>query len=343
MNFDKEIKVGNKLIGNNHPCFIIAEIGSNHNQDIELAKNLIDKAVEAKADAVKFQSIKFAELYIDSEQDDDFKKFFAQIELNETWYKPLKKYCDERGIIFFSCPTYLKAIELLEEIQVPLYKIASPQTRAFLPLIECVAETHKPAIVSTGYCILPDIQKAVNIFIEKKNPKLILLHCISQYPTEFPNVKLRFMDRIKKEFNCIVGFSDHTLEDHISIAAIAIGAKVIEKHLTLDRSMPGPDHRFALEPQEFKNMVRRIRNVEETLASGDKIQLLKEEKTAVETIRMKLYARIPIKKNDILVRDCIEFRRGKFGIPIEDLSKVLGKKFTHNLGVHGPIEYSILE
>jgi len=258
----KSFKIGEKFIGKGK-TFIIAEIGSNHNQNIDTAKKLIDVAVEAGADAVKFQSIKYDKLYIQKENT-EMEKLFKKIQLRENWYKELFDYCRTKQILFFSAPTYIEAVDALEKVNVKLYKIASPQTATFPQLIERIAVLKKPIIMSTGYCTLEEIDRVVKIVKRIGNNKLTLLHCISEYPTNPKEVNLKFIQTLKHVYKVPVGFSDHTLGWEIALAAVAIGADTIEKHLTLSRNQKGPDHFFALEPKEFKRMVKDIRTVEES-------------------------------------------------------------------------------
>ena len=292
-----------RAIGDQEPCFIIAEIGSNHNGDIDKAKKLINIAAKARVDAVKFQSIIFEELYINNKKNSDIRKLYKKIEFNENWYPELNTYCIKKGLFFLSCPTYLKSIDLLEKIDVDLYKLASPQVATYPQLIQKVAKLKKPTILSTGYCTFTEIDRAVDIFIKEKNKKFALLHCISEYPTLPEHVNLFLISAFKQRYNVPIGFSDHTLGYDISIAAVARGANILEKHITLSRDLEGPDHYFSLEPSEFVQMVKAIRNVERSFGNGEKKHLLKKEIAFLDNVRMKAIAGRNIKKGKIIDKE----------------------------------------
>ena len=311
----KKIKIGNKCIGENQSVFIIAEIGSNHNQDIKTAKKLIDAAVWAGADAVKFQSIRYDELYLDKKTNSGIRKLFKQIQLRENWHKELFNYCGKKGILFFSAPTYLKAVDILEELEVKLYKIASPQTATFPQLIEKIARLKKPIIMSTGYCTLKEVDRAVKIVEKIENKKLALLHCISQYPTRPESANLEFIKTLKKIYNIPVGFSDHTLCWEITVASVAMGADIIEKHITLSRNQKGPDHFFALEPDKFEKMIKSIRIIEKSVSKETKLRISRKEAKILGKIKMRVLAKhnLPKGKKLKLTKDII-FRRDTEGI-----------------------------
>ena len=339
--FENEIKVGDKVIGGER-TFIIAEIGSNHNQKLDLAYELIDAAVDSGADAVKFQSIKPETLFSLEEVDDDFEKLLKKIEFKETWHYKIKKYCDKEGILFFSTPTYLNAIEILLDNNVELMKIASPQTLGYPQLIKKISETNLPTLMSTGYCNYAEIERAVNVFKKNNNRKLVLLHCISEYPTEVKNVNLNFINILKKMFGVIPGFSDHTLGYHVPIAAVSKGAKVIEKHFTLSRDMRGPDHHFAIEPDEFKKMVDYIRDVEKALGNSYKNRITSFEKSLKPETIMRIVARKDIKAGEKITKDKIKFLRNKneYGISAWDEKKILGYKVTKKIKKGQFIKYN---
>lgn len=256
--------------------FIVAEIGSNHAGSLELAKETIEAAKESGADAVKFQSIKLNRLYYAPEP--EIKKFIKRLELPEEWYAELKAYCDKRGLLFFSCPTYPEAVDLLENVGVQLYKIASPQAAVFPQLVEKVARTGKPALVSLGQVGISGAARLVNTFRQAGNERLVLLHCNSLYPTPYEKVNLRYLEVLSRAFRCPIGFSDHTEGIYVALAAVALGASVIEKHFILDRKIDTPDAPVSLTPDEFKEMVRGIRAIEKALK--EKIRLEPEPEEA---------------------------------------------------------------
>lgn len=305
-------------------CFIIAEAGVNHNGDIELAKRLIDVAVEASADAVKFQTFK-AEKTISSntpratyqsenmpEVSETQLEMVKKLELKFEDFKTLKEYCDNKGIMFLSTPFDFESVDILEPL-IPAYKIASGEI-INIPLLKYIASKGKPMILSTGMATLGEIEEAIEA-IDEINPSIskILLHCTTNYPTPFEEVNLRAMLTLKEAFKLPVGYSDHTLGIEVPVAAVALGAKVIEKHFTLDRSLQGPDHKASLEPDELKAMVIAIRNVEKALGDGIK-RPNRSELEIMKVARKCLVAGRDIEKGEILKKEDIEIKRAEEGI-----------------------------
>ena len=242
-------------------AYIIADVGSNHKQDLILAKESIHAAKEAGANAVKFQSIQTDALY--HKPSLSTRNFVNQLEFPEDWHFQLSEYAKKLDVTFFSSPTYLKSIDLLEEIKVPIYKIASAQIGTFPQLVEKVASTGKPTIISTGIANYAELTKAIGIFEKFNNTNYIILHCNSVYPAPPHIVNMPMMNVYKAMFNCLVGFSDHTNGNHVALSSVAQGAKVIEKHFTLSRDFKTPDSTsFAATPEDFKTLVNSIREVE---------------------------------------------------------------------------------
>lgn len=289
--------------------YIIADVGSNHRQDLNLAKESIVAAKESGADAVKFQSIQVNELYHEPSQ--STRSFVEQLEFPENWHKELSDYSKAVGITFFSSPTYLRAIDLLEEIDVPLYKIASAQIGTYPQLVEEVAKLKKPTIISTGIADYKEVSRAVEIFEANGNSNYIILHCNSIYPAPPSIVNLELMNIYEKMFKCITGFSDHTVGDHVILAAVAKGAKVIEKHFTLSREIVGPDsNNFASDPKEMKSLVNRVRDVEAAIKyTLPRTQIMAQEMEFKKSIKYRLRATIDIKKNEMLNKDNTDFIR----------------------------------
>ncbi len=260
--------------------FIIAEAGVNHNGDINLAKKLIDVAKEAGADAVKFQTFKSEKVISKFAQKAEYQKettgesdtqldMVKKLELPYKDFKELKKYCDEVEINFMSTPFDLDSIEFLNELNIDVFKIPSGEITN-LPYLIKIAQTNKPIIMSTGMSTLDEIEAAINILRQNGSGEITLLHCTTEYPAPYKDVNLRAMKTLRERFKVNVGYSDHTKGIEIPIAAVAMGAAVIEKHFTLDRNMEGPDHKASLEPDELKAMVQAIRNVESALGDGIK-------------------------------------------------------------------------
>ena len=291
----KKLTVKNIEIGGDR-TYIIADIGSNHKQDLQIAMESIDAAAEAGEDAIKFQAIQLDELYLNP----DLKSatFIRQLEFPEDWHHLLKEYCDKRGVVFFSSPTYLKAVDLLEEVDVPLYKLASAQIGTFPQVIEKVAALNKPTIFSTGIAAYDEIIKVVKIFKKHGNNQFIILHCNSIYPTPPEKVNLQLIRTYQQMFGNPVGFSDHTNGIHIACAAVSMGAKVIEKHFTLNRNLNTPDsNSFATDPLELKSLVDQIRDIENaSVILDDRMKIQAEEKLFKESIRYNIVSTQKIHK-----------------------------------------------
>lgn len=326
----ENVNINDKVIGYNNPCYIIAEAGSNHNGDFENAKKLIDVAVEAGADAVKFQIFKAEKLYSKKTPDFDYLEdkntfdLIKDIETPRDWIEDLADYCEKKGIDFLASPFDYEAIDLLEPY-VPAYKIASFEI-VDLELIKYAAEKGKPMIISTGMANLCEIEDAVNAVKSTGNDDIILLHCNSVYPTPTDIVNLRAMDTMKEAFKYPVGFSDHTLGIHIPVAAVARGASVIEKHFTLDREMEGPDHSFAQEPDDLKRMIENIRDVEEALGDGLKTPSEKEKEENYQKGRRSVHAGEEIPKGKTISREMLIVKRPGYGIKPKHIDKIIGKK-----------------
>jgi N,N'-diacetyllegionaminate synthase len=331
----KRVKIGNELIGENEPCFIIAEAGSNHNGSLEQAKRLIEVAVESGVDAVKFQIFRAENLYSKYAPGFSYLKgqnvydLIKSIETPREWIKELVKYCKERNIDFLASVFDFEAVDLLEKY-VPAYKIASFEI-VDLELIKHVAEKGKPMIISTGMANLGEIEEAVHAIKSTGNEDIILLHCNSLYPTPVEIVNLRAIETMKNAFKLPVGFSDHTLGIHIPIAAVAMGACMIEKHFTLDRSLPGPDHSFALEPDELKEMVRCIRDVEKAKGSGIKEKSKLESEEMYVKARGSIHAKVDILKGTKITRNMLIIKRPGYGIKPKFINMVVGREAKNDI------------
>jgi sialic acid synthase SpsE len=273
------MKIGKFSIGEGNPCFIIAEAGSNHNRDFENAKKLIDVAVDAGADAVKFQIFSAEAIYSKktpmatylkkeklAADNESLWDVIKRIEIPRQWTPDLMAYCRSKGIMFLSTPFDLTAVDELEAAGVEAYKVASFEI-THLPMLRRISATGKPIILSTGMASLEDIEVAMAAVKSGGKSEVALLHCAIAYPPEFENINLRAMDTMKQAFQVPVGFSDHTMGHITDVAAVARGACIIEKHFTLSRRQEGPDHPFSLEPHELKEMITAIRQTEKILGS----------------------------------------------------------------------------
>ena len=325
-----KVKIENKLIGEGEPCFIIAEAGSNHNGSLEQAKKLIDVAAEAKADAVKFQIYKAESLYSKYTPEFSYLKgqnvyeLIKNIETPREWIKELAGYCKDKNIIFLATPFDFEAVNLMDKY-VPAFKIASFEI-VDLELLKYAASKQKPMIISTGMANLGEIEDAVNAIKSVGNEDIILLHCNSLYPTPVEVVNLKAMETMKNAFKMPVGFSDHTLGIHIPIAAVAMGACVIEKHFTLDRTLPGPDHSFAIEPDELREMERCIKEVEKAKGSGIKKKSELESEEMYIKARRSIHAKVNIPKGTKIKKDMLIIKRPGYGIKPKFMDIVVGRE-----------------
>lgn len=313
---------------------IIAEAGDNHNGNIDLAYKLIDVAVDAQADYVKFQTFKteviiskyakMAEYQIKNIGIEQSQfKMLKQLELPFNAFKELKKYAVKKGIGFMSTPFDIESTEYLASIDIDIFKIPSGEITN-LPYLEKIASYRKPIIMSTGMSNIEEIRSAINVLKRNGCNDISILHCNTQYPTPFEDVNLRAMLSLKNEFDVQVGYSDHTLGIDIPIAAVALGATIIEKHFTLDKNMEGPDHKASLEPEELKEMVKSIRNIERALGDGIK-KPSESEKPNKDIARKSIVASKNIKKGEPFNRDNLAIKRPGNGISPMEWYNILGK------------------
>jgi len=332
-------------------CFIIAEAGVNHNGDIDIAKQLVDKAYESGADAIKFQTFKAENLVTKNAPKAEYQKsttgdgnqfeMLKKLELSKKDHIVLKKYCEEKGIIFISTPFDFESVDLLEKIDVPLYKVGSGDLTN-LPLLKYIASKNKPIILSTGMANLGEVEEAINTIYETGNNKLILLHCTSNYPTAYEDVNLRAMLTMQEAFKLPVGYSDHTIGIEVPIAAVTLGAKVIEKHFTLDRKMEGPDHRASLEPNQLKLMVKSIRNIEKAMGDGIK-RCSKSEENTKSVARKSIVAGRDINKGEVITIKDISFKRPEFGLKPKYINLIIDKKARRNIKENEFITFDDIE
>ena len=314
--------------------FIIAEAGVNHNGDLSTAKKLVDAAAEAGADAIKYQTFK-AEKVAAFKEDPNQVGMLKKLELSESDFADLFTYCSEKHIQCMSTAFDESSVDFLDSLGMEIFKIPSGEiTNKYL--IQRVASKKKPILLSTGMSFLGEVETAISWIFEiwsplEEKPRLTLLHCVSKYPAKSEDVNLKAMETLKRSFQLPVGFSDHTLGIEVPIAAVALGAEVIEKHFTLDRNMEGPDHKSSLEPKEFREMVRGIRNVERALGDGIKRPAPNEEKTK-GVARRSLVAARKIKAGDIISEDDIALKRPGTGIQPEFKEILIGMKVRRDIG-----------
>lgn len=313
--------------------FIIAEAGVNHNGSLDTAKELVLAAKRAGADCVKFQTFNAKKLVSkhakkasyqteNTGKDGSQYEMLKKLELSKEEFIELKDYCDDLNIEFMSTAFDLNSIDFLHEISMKSWKIPSGEITN-LPYLVKIAKLNKSVILSTGMSTMSDIQNAVNVLKEYNNSEIIVLHCTTEYPTPFSEVNLNAMRTIQDTFNVKIGYSDHTQGIEVPIAAVALGATVIEKHFTLDKNMEGPDHKASLEPDELKQMVSAIRNIENSMGDGNKAPTTSEIKN-IEVVRKSIVAGKEIKAGELLTEENLTVKRPGKGISPMQWFDVIG-------------------
>ncbi|MFA5822198.1 MAG: pseudaminic acid synthase [Thermodesulfovibrionales bacterium] len=346
------IEVSTRKIGNNHPVFIIAELSANHRQKYELAVETIKAMKESGADAVKLQTYTPDTITIDSDNDYfqikqgtlwDGKTLYQLYQEAYTpweWQPKLKEIAEDLGLICFSSPFDKTAVDFLEKMDVPAYKVASFEITD-IPLIEYIASKGKPVIISTGIAELSDIAMAVDACKRMGNEQIALLKCTSAYPAPLEDVNLKTIPDLAETFKTVVGLSDHTLGISVPVAAVALNARIIEKHFILDRKLGGPDSAFSLGPEEFKAMVTAVREVEKALGKvsydlTDKIKKSRE-------FSRSLFVVNDIKAGEVFTEINVRSIRPGFGLHPRYLKDILGKKATKDIGRGTPLSWDMVE
>lgn len=315
--------------------FIIGEAGVNHNGSLELAKKLVDVAVYSGVDAIKFQTFKAENLVTKTAkqakyQIENLKEETSQIEMLKKLelsiddHKELIEYCNEKGIMFLSSPFDLESIDVLDSFNMEIYKIPSSELEN-VPYLRKIARLKKKVILSTGMSTLEDIKFALNVLYSEGAKEVVALHCNTAYPTKMEDVNLLAMNTIKDAFKVKVGYSDHTEGIEVPIAAVALGAEIIEKHFTLDKNMIGPDHKMSLDPEELYKMVKSIRNIEVALGSEMKTVTNSEKQNYIAG-KKSIVANLNIKKGEILTEKNIYVKRPGNGISPKEWDNIIGKR-----------------
>lgn len=323
----KTIRIANFHVGDKNPVFVVAEAGINHNGSLTIAKKMVDVAKEAGVSCVKFQThIANKEMIKTNIRPGNISKktlwsIIKNSEFSENQEEQLQKYCKSKKILFLSTPFSIDAIYRLEKLKVPAYKIGSGELTN-IPFLEIIAKTKKPVILSTGMSTISEIKSAVKIFKKYKNP-LALLQTTSTYPSKYSEIKLGMIEKLKKQFNLPVGLSDHSLGIYTSIAAVAKGASIIEKHFTLDQKMPGPDQNFSLNPEELKQLVIGCNAVKQSL-DGSKT-ILKNEKPVRKFAEASVVSTSEISPGE-------RFTRNNIGTKRPGTGKILASKYNQILG-----------
>lgn len=326
----------------NTKVLIIAEAGVNHNGSLDLAKRLVDEAVIAGADVIKFQTFKAEKLVSKAAKQAEYQRhnignnddsqfsMLKKLELTDKQHEILVDYCRNKGIRFFSTAFDLDSIDYLHSLGLGLWKIPSGEITNY-PYIKKIAQFREPVIMSTGMCELTDIEAAINLLLNNglKKEQITILHCNTEYPTPMKDVNLMAMLEIHNKFGVKVGYSDHTEGIEVPIAAVALGATIIEKHFTLDKQLEGPDHKASLDPQELCTMVKSIRNIEQALGDGHK-KISESERKNIVAARKSIVAACHIQKGEILTEENVTVKRPGNGISPMRWEEVIGTRAMRN-------------
>lgn len=348
----KELMIDGKKLSDKSDTYIIAEMSANHLHNLDRAKRIIDVAKECGADAIKLQTYRPDTITIDCRgpefmatpgspwENMNLFELYKEAYTPWEWHGELMNYAKKVGITCFSSPFDLTAIDFLEELNVPAYKIASFELND-IPLIKKAAMTGKPIIMSTGIADMSDIELALRTCKEAGNDKVILLKCVSEYPTPYEEINLRTLTNMSETFDCVVGVSDHSFGSAVAVAGVALGARVIEKHLTLSRKDGGPDGTFSMEPQEFKNMVTDIRNVEKAL--GKVTYELTEKQKKSKGRSRSLYVVSDIKKGEIFTPDNMRSIRPGYGLHTKYYKDIIGKRASCDIKKGTAMKWNYVE
>jgi N-acetylneuraminate synthase/N,N'-diacetyllegionaminate synthase len=348
----KQIEIAGRPIGEGRPCFIIGEAGVNHNGDVDLARKLVDAAADAGVDAIKFQTYNSDQLVAPDAAKADYQvdttgasetqgEMLRKLELPTESFQTLQGASADRDVTFISTPFDHDSVDLLDSLGVPAFKVGSGDLTN-LPLLRHIASKGRPMILSTGMSYLGEVERALVAVHETGNEQVAILHCVSAYPTEPRDANLRAMQTIDRAFGVPVGFSDHTQGLEVPLAAVALGASIIEKHFTLDRNMEGPDHRASLEPGELKELVRGIRDVESALGDGHK-RPTEAESNIRGAARRSIYLRNEVSESSVLQGEDLICLRPAGGIPPDQIDMVEGRKMRHTRPAGTALTWSDLD
>lgn len=351
MAMEKEIRIGNKVISEDSPTFIVAEMSGNHNMDFDRAVEIMKAAREAGADAVKIQTYTADTITLDCD-DPCFQitqgtlwdgitlhKLYQTAYTPWEWQPRLKRMAEDMGLLLFSSPFDFSSVDFLEEMDVPAYKIASFEITD-IPLIRKVARLGKPVILATGIARLADIELAVQTCREEGNEQVVLLKCCSAYPTPYEDVNLQTIPNLAETFHCLAGLSDHTMGTAVAAGAVALGAKMVEKHMTLRRSDGGPDAAFSMEPGEFREMVDNIRILEKALG---KVSYDLSDKQAREREHSRsLFVARDMKAGDIFTPENLRSVRPADGLHTKYYEQILGRKITRDARLGTPLAWNLV-
>jgi len=347
-----EIEIAGRKIGEGHSVFIVAELSANHRQKLEVALDSIKAAKEAGADAVKIQTYTPDTMTLKSDKEHfrirqgtvwdgrTLYDLYEEAYTPWTWHRELFDYARKLGLIQFSTAYDRRAVDFLESLDTPTHKVASFEITD-IPLIEYMASKGKPIIISTGIATLEDINEAISACKRSGNNQIVLLKCVSEYPTPLEDVNLRTIPDMRERFGVLVGLSDHTTSISVPVAAVALGAVIIEKHFTLDRGLGGPDCAFSLEPEEFAQMVRAVREVEKAMGRVS-YELTERQKRSRQFARSLFVVR-DIKKGEILTEEKVRSIRPGCGLHPKYLKDVVGKKAKFDIEAGTPLSWDMIE
>ncbi len=345
------IQLGSRTVGGGEPCYVIAEVGANHNRDLDIARRLIDAAADAGVDAVKFQTYTGRDLYSTQTPRFDYldelgatpvHELLDAIALPRAWHSVLAAHCRDRGVEFFSSPFDRAAVDELDALDVVAFKIASFEI-VDLDFVRYIAAKRRPIIVSTGMCTLAEIDEALTAARDAGCEQIALLQCASLYPAPPHVMNLRSIPAMEAAFGVPVGLSDHTIGAHLGPAAVALGARLLEKHITLDRSMAGPDHPFAIEPKELAELVANVRDVEAALGDGVKRGPSQEEAVEMYTLaRRSIVAATAIPAGTVVTAEMLCVKRPGFGIAPRFFEAVIGRTARSDIAADDVVTWDAL-
>ena len=348
----KNIKIGNKIISETSPVYIVAEMSGNHNMDFNRAKEIIYRSKCAGADAVKIQTYTANTITLDCDNEyfqikhgtlwdgDTLHSLYKKAYTPWEWQDDLYKYAHEVGIELFSSPFDQSAVDFLEDIGVPAYKVASFEIND-IPLLQKIAKTGKPIIIATGIAELADIELAINTCIKEGNDQIILLKCTSASPTPYDEVNIKMLNTLKETFDCIVGVSDHTFGSVVPILSVGMGGKMIEKHVTIKRSDGGTDAEFSMEMQEFEDMCKQIRMAEQAMGTGR--YYLTESQKMERHFSRSLFISEDVKKGEVLTEKNIRSVRPSNGMHTKYYWNIIGQKVNQDIKKGTPMEWKYID
>lgn len=341
------VKVGNKIIGDNNPTYIIAEIGGNF-LNFKDAASLIDLAVDAGVDAVKLQTFQAETIasksaVYDMPNTGNANQFelFKKYEIDFEMHKDIWEYCHDKKVPVFSTPSHIRDIELLARLDCPVYKVGSDDA-VNIPFLEEVADAGKPIILSTGMCTINEVRESVSAILSRGNADLILLHCVTNYPADPAHSNLKCIQAMKKEFGLPVGYSDHTTGTACCIGAAALGANIIEKHFTYDKNAEGPDHILSADPEEMKQIVEYVRTIESSMGDGVKRPSDGERTTRINN-RKSIVSTRDIPQGTSITKDMIAIKRPGYGIQPKFIEQVAGRVARKNIKSEEPIYWDYVQ